>query len=984
MMRILRLFFTALVLCGWLVGVAGAQQASRKPLDSWARETWSQQSGLRSDQVNALAQTSDGYLWVGTPEGLARFNGVEFNYSDSVSEPQMRDNDVRSLAVGHEDTLLIGTARGGVSFLNQGWWSQRGSDGGQVQDAVVAAQEDARGRLWVAGAGGLDVFDGRRTSHFDSRNGLPSNRITSLLVADDGSAWVGTSAGLARIVNDRVQTISVNAGPLPSGAITALAEAQDQSLWVGTRAGAYRQRRGDAQFEKMTQDAFDDAVLAILPDSAGRALVGTAGHGLLVVNDGRTEAVREPGANRAWSVDALLRAADGSVWVGGNQGLLRLRDTPFGALGKQDGLPNDNVQAVLGTPDGDMWIGTQAGLARMHEGRIESVAGDMFAHQSIRALARSGDRGLWVGTDTDGAMRLQDGRVDRIVNLANGLPSDAVRAVRENRDGSVWIGTAKGLYWQGDRSQRVYTAADGLPGDSVYAVFQDAGERLWVGTAGGMAYRDGDRFVSVPMPAQSMAQSVFAFAADADGAIWIATDRGLLRWKDGHLAAIRGMQGLDAVYAVLPDREGNLWLSTLSGLVRIATEQANAVADGRRSNVTMDVFGTADGLPSSQCNGGSSPGAWLLPDGSVWVAMSRGVGMVHPERLVDYRNAPPQTQLEEVRIDDRIVAPGDGVLELPPGTRKVDVRYFAMNYHLPRRIQYRYMLEGYDTDWSVVGEHTSVQFTNLPPGNYRLRIQAAITGGSWSPREAALAFRIQARLWQKPWFYVFAALILLVGGWLAYRARIRVLAANERHLQTLVDARTEDLRRQTELLRQADADKTRLLETIQAQAEAFERQAREDALTGIANRRRVDEAVEVYFAESRRSGRPLSLVLLDIDHFKRVNDHYSHAVGDDVLRALGGILRSHQRPGDLAGRLGGEEFVCILSGSDIAGARTYCERMRAAIETHDWEAIAADLRVTVSMGVVQWDGKETYSRMSSRADELLYRAKESGRNKVEG
>ncbi|MBS0193392.1 MAG: diguanylate cyclase [Proteobacteria bacterium] len=980
MLRQLSTFF---LLATWLAGVVCAQQA-RKPLDSWARETWSQQNGLRSDQVNALAQTPDGYMWIGTPEGLARFNGFDFSYNDSATIAQLHDNDVRSLAIGHENSLLIGTARGGISFLNQGWWTQRGSDSGLVQNGVVAAQEDGHGRLWVATAGGLDVFDGRRKLHFDSRNGLPSDRVASLLVADDGSAWVGTSAGLARIVNDRVQTISVNAGLLPSGAITALAEAQDRSIWVGTRAGAYRQRRGEVQFEKMTTDVFDDVVLAILPDSASRALVGTSAHGLLVVNDGRSEAVREPAAGHAWSVDALMRAADGSIWVGGNQGLMRLRNTPFGAIGKQEGLRNDNVQAVLETPDGDVWIGTQAGLARMHDGDVEPVDEATFASQSIRALARSADRGVWVGTDADGAQRVTNGTVDRIVNLANGLPSDAVRAIREDRDGNLWIGTAKGLFWKKGGSQRVYTVADGLPGDGIYGLFQDAGGRLWVGTGNGMAYLDGERFVAIPMPTQSMAQTVFAFAADGDGAVWVATDRGLLRWKDGHLAAINGAQGLDAVYAVLPDREGNLWLSTLSGLVRVTAEQANATADGRRKSMTMDVFGAPDGLPSSQCNGGSSPGAWLLSDGSVWVAMSRGVGMVRPERLADYRNAPPQTQLEEVRIDDRIVAPGDGVLDLPPGARKIDVRYFAMNYHLPRRIQYRYLLDGYDTDWSVVGEHTSVQFTNLPPGNYRLRIQAAVTGGSWSPREADLSFRIQARIWQKPWFYVLATLALLVVGWLAYRARIRVLAANERHLQKLVDARTEDLRRQTELLRQADADKTQLLETIQAQAEAFERQAREDALTGIANRRRVDEAIEVYFAESRRSRRPLSLVLLDIDHFKRVNDHYSHAVGDDVLRALGGILRGHQRPGDLAGRLGGEEFVCILSGSDIAGARTYCERMRAAIEAHDWSAIAQGLRVTVSMGVVQWDGTETYSRMSSRADALLYRAKAGGRNRVEG
>ncbi|HEY2345555.1 MAG TPA: two-component regulator propeller domain-containing protein [Xanthomonadaceae bacterium] len=986
MLRNLRRLLAAILFSGSLVGVACAQQADRKPLDTWARESWTQQAGLRSDQVNALAQSSDGYLWIGTPDGLARFNGTEFTYEDRTSEPELHDNDVRHLAIGRESSLLVSTARGGVSFLHQGGWTRRGVGDGIAQDSVTASQEDARGRLWVATAsGGLDVLDGRRKLHFGSRNGLPSDRVLSLLVTSDGDTWVGTSAGLARIVDDRVQTISVNAGLLPSGAIGTLAESQDHSLWVGTQVGAYRQRHGEQQFEKMTPDAFDDVVLAILPDSASRALIGTAQHGLLVVRDGRSEAVRQENPGHAWLVDALLRGDDGSVWVGGNQGLLRLRDTPFSALGKQAGLSNENVHTVLETPDGDVWIGTQAGLERLHDGLFERVATDTWSDQPVLALARASDGGLWAGTESAGVAHLSRGRIDRSIDHAHGLPSDWVRGILQDRDGTLWIGTSKGLVQQpGAGASHVYTTADGLPNDVILGLHRDSAGRLWIGTGNGVAYREGNRFVRVPLPSQSMAQSVFGFADDEEGAVWMASDRGLLRWKEGRLSVLGSAQGLpaDTVYAVVPDREGNLWLSTPSGLVRVSRLQASALADGHAKVLAADLFGVADGLPTSQCNGGSSPAAWLLSDGSVWAATARGVAQVHPERLVDYRSEPPQALFEEVRVDDRVVVP-NGTLDLAPDTRRLDVRFFALNYHLPRRIQYRYLLEGYDTDWSEVGEHTSVQFTNLPAGDYRLRIQAAVTGGSWSQREAVLPFRIGAYLWQKLWFDALMAALLVVGGWLAYRARIRVIAANERRLQKLVDVRTEDLRQQTERLREADKEKTRLLETIQAQSEAFERQAREDALTGIANRRRVDEAIEVYFAESRRSGRPLSLVLIDIDHFKRINDLHSHAAGDAALREIGAILRSHQRPGDLAGRLGGEEFACILSGSDIAGARTYCERMRAAIESHDWSPVAPGLRLTVSMGVVQWDGEESYSRMSSRADELLYRAKEAGRNRVE-
>lgn len=981
-----RQLFALLVLSAWLAGNACAQSTERMAMDGWARESWTQQNGLRSDQVNALAQSADGYLWIGTPDGLARFNGSEFTYFDHLSVDALHDDDVRQLAMGRDNSVLVATARGGVSFLNQGYWTRRGAADGLSQDALLSAQEDARGRLWVATANaGLDVFDGSRKLHFDSRSGLPSDRIGSVLIASDGVVWVGTAAGLAKIVDDRVQTVSVNAGLLPSGAITALAEATDRSLWVGTAVGAYRQRRGDTQFQKMTPDSFDDTVLAILPDSANRAMVGTARHGLLVVRDGSAEQVRQRSPGRVWSVSALLRGNDGSIWVGGNQGLLRMRYTPFSGLGKLAGLGNENVHAVLETPDGDIWIGSDGGLDRMHDGRIGAIVDKRLSGQAVYALASSGGTGLWIGTESNGLLHWADGRVDRQIDRAQGLPANWVRAIAPDRNGGLWIGTAAGLAHRDGNTTRVFGTSEGLPNDVIFALFRDAGGRLWVGTGNGLAYRDGEHFVAVALPPRSMVQSVYGFADGSNGSVWIASDRGLLRFKDGRIAFIGSAQGLpaDTVYAVVPDREGNLWLPSFSGLVRVRQQQAEAVADGRASTLAADLYGVSDGLPSAQCNGGSSPSARLLSDGSVWVATTRGVGQVHPDRLAEYRSEPPQVLLEEVRVDDRVVVP-NGTMDLPAGTRKLDVRFFALNYHLPQRIRYRYLLEGYDADWSEIGEHSSVQFTNLPPGHYRLRIQAAIAGGPWSLREVELPFQVGAHPWQQPGFIALAVALLVGGAWLAHRARIGVIAANERRLQQLVEARTEDLRQQAEKLRQADAEKSRLLETIQAQAEAFERQAREDALTGLANRRRVDEAVEVYFAESRRSGRPLSVALLDIDHFKRVNDHYSHATGDAVLRELGAILRAHQRPGDLAGRQGGEEFLCILSGSDLAGARTYCERMRMEIEAHDWNAVADGLRVTVSMGVAQWDGDETYSRLSSRVDELLYRAKANGRNRVEG
>ena len=956
-----------------------------KPISQWAREVWTTRDGLPHNQVNAIVQTPDGYLWFATWEGLARYNGIEFQRYDRSNVPELRDNGIRNLSVARDGSLLLATSRGGLTILHDGHWRTLTHANGLAEDELVAVQDDAQHRIWVATeSAGLDRIDGTRIRHFGRTDGLPSDVLNALLTGRDGSMWVGTANGLARIVDDRVQEIAADSG-LPAGPVVAIAESPDGALWVGTRAGAYRRVAGQTHFDKMTPDTLDDAIAVIIPESASRALLGSTNHSLLRVQPGGFDQLGNEASLPNRRIASLLRDRDGSLWAGTSAGLLRLRDTPISTFGTEQDLSDDYVRSLAETADGTLWIGTSKGLNALHGshivhyGRNEGLPAD-----SILGMAAANDGGVWVGTYGSGAAHFINGRADRIIDHAHGLPADQVRAILEEPDGTLWIGTGLGLTRVRDGQMRIFTVADGLSRDYILSLHRSHDGRLWVGTVNGVAYRDGERFVALELPKVLTAQGVFGFLDDPDGAIWMASDRGLLHWKDGKFGVLGVEQGLsvDTLFAVVADRIGNLWLTSNRGVMRVGRAQAMEVLAGRARNVAVDLYGETDGMVSSQCNGGADPAAILRSDGSVWVATAKGASIIHPERLRGYRREPPQTLIEEVRANDRLVS-ANGTLDFAPGTRKLDVRYFALSYQLPKQILYRYRLDGFDNAWSSVGHRISVQFTNLPPGNYRLHVQAAYPGGEWSTREATLAFRMQPFFWQRPWVIMLCIALLLLAVWLAYHGRIRQIAANERNLQKQVDERTEDLRLQTEKLTRSDAEKSDLLELLRIQSEAFERQAREDTLTGLANRRRVDEGIDAYFSESQRSGRPLGFALLDIDFFKRINDGYSHAIGDEVLRAIGAILREHQRPGDLAARLGGEEFICVLAGSDLHGSRAFCERMRQAIQEYDWESIAPGLRVSISIGVVVWSGEESYSRMSSRADELLYRAKESGRNRVE-
>ncbi len=967
------------------VACAAAATDTLKPMSAWAREVWTTREGLPHNQVNAIAQTPDGYLWFGTWEGLARYNGVDFVRFDRSNVPQMHDNGIRSLDVGPNGELLIATSRGGLSILRNGQWRTLTHADGLAEDELVAAREDAQGRLWVATeSAGLDRINAGHVRHFGVADGLPSDVLQALLLDADGNAWVGTSNGLAWIVGDRVQPLPTDTG-LPSIPVLALAESPDGALWAGTQAGAYRRVAGQTHFTKMTPAALDDAIGAILPESSERAWLGSTNHSLLRVMNGTVDQLGNERNLPNRRITSLFRDRDGSLWAGTSAGLLRLRDTQISTLGSEQDLSDDYVRSLVETTDGTLWVGTSNGLNALRSGGIAHFDNrNGLPANSILGMAPARDGGVWIGTYASGAAHFSNGRADRVIDHAHGLPGNQVRALVEEPDGTLWIGTGLGLARIREGRMRIFTVADGLPRDYILSLHRDRDGRLWVGTVNGVAYRDGERFVAVDLSRLTSAQNVFGFLDDSDGTLWMASDRGLLRWKDGKLAVLGVDQGLpvDTIFAVVADRLGSLWLSSNRGVMRVGRAQAMAVLDGRARSIAVDLYGETDGMASAQCNGGADPAALLRDDGSVWIATAKGASIIRPELLRNYQREPPQTILDEVRVNDRLVV-ASVLYDLPAGTRKLDVRYSALSFHLPKQIRYRYRLDGFDNAWNNVAQRASVQFTNLPPGNYRLHIQAAYPGGAWSQREAGFGFQIRPFFWQRPWVIALGIGLLLLAIWLTYQARIRQIAANQRRLQRLVEKRTKDLRLQTERLTRSDAEKSELLELLRVQSEAFERQAREDALTGLANRRRVEEAIEAYFSESQRSSRSLGFALLDIDFFKRINDRFSHATGDDVLRAIGAILRAHQRPGDLAARLGGEEFICVLAGSDLQGARTYCERMRAAIADHAWESIASGLRVTASFGVVVWDGEESYSRLASRADELLYRAKNAGRNRVE-
>ncbi|WP_386069872.1 two-component regulator propeller domain-containing protein [Tahibacter sp. UC22_41] len=972
----------------WLLALLAACTATfasageQRPLNEYFRETWTTRQGLPHNLVQGVAQTADGYLWFATWEGLARYNGIEFRAFDRSNVDALADNGIRALEVRRDGTLVLGTSRGGVTMLRDGVWSQLSvHDGGLAQDEIMDVAEDAAGRLWVATeSAGLDRVDAGGVHHFGREQGLPSLSMYLIAAQPDGSVWAGTTEGVVRVRGETVQVFGPAQG-LPPGPVFDIAFAGDGTVWVGTERGVYRSD-GDA-FVVASAALPVDAVQRLLFDRSGNLWLGTVNHGVLRLRHGEVETLGSEVGLPNNRVAALFEDHEGSVWVGTNGGLLRLRDAPFVSYTTEHGLTDNYVRSVLETADGTLWVGTSRGLSRWQGDRFAApTVGDAALNDSVLSLAPDTAGGLWVGTYSNGLVHWTPDGVRRY-GSADGLAGNQVRAVATTRDGTLWVGTARGLSRLRDGSWRSFVRTDGLPREFIISLHAAADGRLWIGTANGAAVADGDNLQTVDLSALGGIEDVFGFHEDADGTIWMATDRGLVRQRGGRYAVINRSNGLpvDTVFQVIGDAEERFWLSSNRGALRIRQDQANAVADGRLSVLDVEGFGEADGMASAQCNGGSNPAAARGADGRIWIATAMGLSSVDPSRLQRFARGAPPSVIEDVRVDDRLVAAHER-LELAPGTRKIELHFAGLSYLMPQKIRYRYRLDGFDADWVERGNQRFAQFTNLAPGDYRFRVTAANAGGDWNGHEAVLDLRIAPHWWQRRAFWIAAILTTLALLYLIYAARVQQLQRSERRLRELIDQRTQDLRAQTERLTVADAEKSALLVRLREHADAFERQAREDSLTGLANRRWFDEQLAEAFAQAVSEDQPLSLALVDIDHFKRINDQYSHAAGDDALRAVADTMRRQLRAQDRIARYGGEEFALLFPQTTLAQARVLAERLRLAVAATNCSGFADGLQITVSIGLAERGDLAHHERLVSQADARLYEAKNGGRNRV--
>ncbi|MGH9367479.1 MAG: two-component regulator propeller domain-containing protein, partial [Thermoanaerobaculia bacterium] len=940
---------------------------------------WGAREGLPQNSIHAMIQTRSGYLWLGTQEGLVRFDGVQFSVFDRSNTPWMRSNHVQALLEDRDGGLWVGTNGGGVVR-----WKEKGGTvlaatarEGLPADHVNCLFEDSNGAVWIGTTAGLSRYEAGRLTSDAIPADLRSKDIRALGEGRHGGLWVGTSDGdLARWSGGR--WTSERIAGLGRSPIRALAKDREGNLWIGTEGGGLASwKDGAVALYSVSRGISGSKILSVLEDREGSLWIGTDGAGVSRFSGGKWSSYSTAQGLSNGFVASLCEDQEGSLWIGTHGGgLNRLSDGSFTRYASPEGLTYDDISTFLEARDGSLWIGTWGGgVNRLKDGGVTAYSSkDGLSYDEVSSLAEDRDGTIWIGTWGGGLNRLSGGRLGR-AGPGDGLEREKVTCLTTDRSGALWVGTLGAGSRRLERGRwTAFTTKQGLPSDDVRAIVEAPDGSFWIGTDGGLAHYSGGAFRRYGVAEGLSSDAIYSLRFDRDGVLWVSTlGGGLHRFQDGRFTAFTTRQGLfdSVIFQILDDDSGHLWMSSNRGVYRVSIGELDAVAQGKLRAIPWRLFGTADGMESSECNGGNQPAGVRTRDGRLWFATLKGAVVVDPDRL-STNTVPPPVQIEEVIVDKRRLDPG-GEARIPPGSRALEFHYAGLSFLAPQKVRFRYRLEGFDKEWVDAGTRRAAYYTNTPPGRYRFHVIACNNDGVWNERGAAFAFTLAPHIYQTRWFFsLCAGTLLFLATWL-YRVRIQNLTHRKAELVRLVGERTGQLEDANSRLEQANR--------------ALRRLSSLDGLTGIANRRQFDEVLDLEWRRAYRAQTPLSLLMIDIDHFKAFNDAHGHQRGDDYLRAVAAALRDGlNRPGDLVARYGGEEFVVILPATDEAGAMACSERMRASVVSieipHDRPG--APLRATVSIGVATAYPREGSSSATliAAADEALYRAKSEGRNRV--
>ena len=931
-----------------------------KALHQYRQDSWSTPDGLVQVSVQYITQDQQRFLWFGTQVGLTRFDGRRFKNFTADNFPGLADNYINFL-LPLADDIWIAT-RGGLSRYRAGTFTKIGdqTELGNVSHLFVYQQ-----RLYVASANGLLRLNPDAP---DEREWLYKREADRVGIVD-GQLAFGSGTQLLRLDEyDQAKLIAT----LPA-ALSWFSTDRDGHTWLGTHAGLLQWRDGGLR-RPFTEPALNDRLIeSVLQDRDNNLWVATQ-LGAYRINHDQIERLDQRHKR------SLFEDHEGNLWIGSQtDGVTRLWNGYMTRLSVPEGLNEPLVWSLYQDPNNILWAMTEDGVYRQQGTRfVLQWPGDQLPHRKVLSAYQSQDGTFWVGT-AQGLAAFQNQRRVYQTEL-RALDAARIYSFLERPEG-LWIGTRTGLYrWQ-NGTLLVPDDFPEMPITAVRAMVGDQDSRFWLGTGSGLfSYSPSTGFQTAAVE-QIQQSTIMSMHSDGPGRLWVGTQgKGLFRLHDGRWSNYIERSGLYSSTVFHVNRIGtDLWLSSHKGIYSIAEKQFDDLDAGTIATLTPRIFGASHHSDRAECNGGSNQSGLVDRAGRFLCPTIDGIVIIDPAQLM-----PPVSdvtlQITDWRYASSETEAGWPMLagQLPAGVGNLEIDYAALSYREPSQTQYRYRLVGDSRDWVQAGNRATAYFHRLPPGNYTLEIDAITESGIKPQNTATLNFRVQPYYYQTWWFR--GLVILLIASTLLalFVWRYRLLNARKEILEALVEKRTAEL---------------------QLANEQLQRASRTDPLTQLGNRRYVVERIPQDIALARRShlhradaeNRDIIFVMLDIDHFKQINDKYGHSAGDAVLSEVGQRITNSIRDSDYAVRWGGEEFLIVGRCADQTQSQNLPERLLHAISAHPIALDAqTELTVTCSIGFAHYPflaghvDAVSWEQIVAIADAALYLSKHGGRNQWTG
>jgi signal transduction histidine kinase/ligand-binding sensor domain-containing protein len=734
---------------------------------------WTTENGLPQNTILAIVQAPDGYLWLATFGGLARFDGLKFTIFNTGNTPALKSNRLTALHLGRDGALWIGAETGEISRFHHGefrFFAQL-THGAAGERAVHGIYEDRSGTIWVgAGVTGVMRFAGgdpAQSEYYDARQGMPTGQMTSICEDRDGNLWVGALDGLA-VFREGKFTTALKFGPAPSKFLIRIYPHSDGGLWLLTPTSLSRFYTG--RLNSLLSFPFNSTLSAGLIEGKAKDLLLCYSMDRIFRLNGGVATVNKLSQTSGFAVYSMLEDHEGNLWLGSiGNGLIRVQRRRVTMFTSANGLPGGGGGPVLEDQNGGIWIGAPDGLCHLSGGKVTNYfvrgAAKDGKNWMISALHLNQAGDLWIGKDK-GIARYRDGRFTEFLHQEVRM----VSAIYEDRQGCLWVGTLDGLAQFRDGKVTKYSQRHGLVHDDVKFIMEDRAGALWLGTPGGLSRFQNGVFTNYTTGEGLSNNYVRAIYEDRDGALWLGTyGGGLNRWQNGQIRHLTTKNGLfdDFVSRILVDEKDDFWMLGNRGIFHLRRQVLDDFIAGKSKSVTSTIYNVADGMDPSEGNGGFQPAGWRLRNGRLWFPTIRGMAIVDPAQI---SSIPSPVAIERVLLDGEELSFRQGV-EVPPGKANLEVHYTGLNLGKPEMVQFSFKLHGLH-DWLDVGRRRAAYFTNLAPGRYTFSVKALSPDGIWSEQEASLNIIVRPPFWRTTWFFSLVLMLVVGLALLGYRWRV--------------------------------------------------------------------------------------------------------------------------------------------------------------------------------------------------------------------